>query len=1490
MEDDHIGYPIEFSEDGNRIAIGGSLELIDGSAVGVSGSVSRGVVRIYQKSGSSWNQLGEDILGSTGTEMARIVSISNNGNRVAIGAPLANAPTNLEGSVSIYDYVNGSWKQFGSKINGKNKIDFSGSKVSISGNSNLVAILAPFNNDNGDWSGQVRVWDLANGVSARCTTAADISCGQTISSTTINGNNQFTNLDYTCFQSTRSFSGNDKIFKYTHQEFYKNANVVIWGYSKDLDMFLLKDCNNPASCVKSAKNGKEVYEFIDFTGLPYGDYYIVVDGSETSLNSQFNILVSCQYICAFEGITETIECGQSKTGTTVNSINVFSKYSCFNEYQFTGPEKYYYFTAKSDGEYIIDLYGFSNDLELFVLDIVNCTYSPVCNYKNTNGPGQPEQIKIPLKKNQSITIVVDGALGAAGSYQLKITCPTAASIACEQICPLLITSYRDCHSFEEYALGNISPQKNTDPWEKFESGTDGQVVSGTSKSGSKSLNIKTGTPGTSYSINREIKGIARLEWLMNIPNGGHGGWIISTDVLNYQFPFDVTYLNGTGSSKSKSLQKEELISFAYPQNQWFRTVLIFNSIDMTIELWINNKFIHKIAYEFIVGNLLKVNYLTFKGGNGTVAANFFVDDLCYSEIALLITCEQTYDPVCINGKTFNNDCFARAAGYSENEWIKGACVNSVTCDQICPPLITSYRDCHSFEEYALGNISPQKANDPWIFPTAATDGQVVNSTFKSGSKSLAIKSSALSTYYSINRPLDHISRLEWQMYIPNGSQAGWDIRTAAFNFQFPYDLEYQNGLGSARSKSTAKDEIIGFSFPVNQWFRNVLLFNASDKTIELWINDKFINKITYELAAGAQDMIRELRFKNGSNGAVHSNYFIDDLCYSELLPNYPCTLQFDPVCVNGREFSNSCIATRFGYSEHEWVKGICPLIADKVIFDIDDNVCAPNNTGVKVPVKVYNFKNISLFTLTLKSENSNIATIKSISPVGLDNLLFYAIDPGRTYSIWFSSDNGKTLPDGAIAFEILMDVVGNAGQTSNLSITSDPVEIESFVNLNGQNAKIQTEVRNGFVCILNSALSISGTITTRQGEGINSVNIRLSGTSNESTKTTSEGQYMFAGLQSPGNYMIAPDKNNSPKNGVNIFDLLALQDHILTKKPILDPYKLIAADVNRDGKISLQDFAELQDIALTRKTSFSGNNSWIFIPTNEVLTEQKVKSLSYNTSTNLTNITGDQSEQNFYGIKIGDLEGPPFANPKDLKDNADYEAISLETRSPGDFSIKLPNIKAKRDQEIRMPVTVEKFSALRAFEFELDWNHSILKYQGVESLNNELSNLKTSNIYFNDTVPGRINVLWINDQNAATLPKESKLFDLVFKVVGNLNTSTAVSFKEVYASDTLGPIVSPSFVNGSVLVSDQSTPLFQSFKKRAEIKLYPNPASGSITVSGTEIFEILSISDAFGKRIPVVKNGSKEYILNINLIPDGVYYLQTNLNGRQQAIKFIILR
>ncbi|MCP4120819.1 MAG: hypothetical protein GY751_03620, partial [Bacteroidetes bacterium] len=149
---DWSGYSVSLSSDGNRVAIGARYNVGNGS--------NAGHVRIYEFTNCGWVQLGLDINGEAAADYSGwSVSLSSDGSRVAIGAPYNNGNGSDAGHVRIYDWSGTAWVQLGSDIDGEAVGDYSGNSVSLSSDGSLVAIGAYGNDGTGSTAGHVRIYN-----------------------------------------------------------------------------------------------------------------------------------------------------------------------------------------------------------------------------------------------------------------------------------------------------------------------------------------------------------------------------------------------------------------------------------------------------------------------------------------------------------------------------------------------------------------------------------------------------------------------------------------------------------------------------------------------------------------------------------------------------------------------------------------------------------------------------------------------------------------------------------------------------------------------------------------------------------------------------------------------------------------------------------------------------------------------------------------------------------------------------------------------------------------------------------------------------------------------------------------------------------------------------------------------------------------------------------------------------------------------------------
>ena len=154
--EDNSGWSVSLSSDGNIVAIGAYYNDGNGS--------DSGHVRVYQYTNGSWSKMGDDIDGEAAEDWSGAsVSLSSDGTIVAIGARLNDANGNASGHVRVYQYDGSAWVQMGTDIDGEATDDWSGYSVSLSSDGTIVAIGAPGNDGNGNASGHVRRYQYING-------------------------------------------------------------------------------------------------------------------------------------------------------------------------------------------------------------------------------------------------------------------------------------------------------------------------------------------------------------------------------------------------------------------------------------------------------------------------------------------------------------------------------------------------------------------------------------------------------------------------------------------------------------------------------------------------------------------------------------------------------------------------------------------------------------------------------------------------------------------------------------------------------------------------------------------------------------------------------------------------------------------------------------------------------------------------------------------------------------------------------------------------------------------------------------------------------------------------------------------------------------------------------------------------------------------------------------------------------------------------------
>ena len=152
--EDYFGRGVSISDDGYTVAAGAPHNNDNG--------YDAGNVRVFNWNGTSWIQIGSNIEGEhTGDRFGEGTSMSSDGTIIAIGGYLNDGNGVNSGHVRVFENINNTWIQLGSDIDGESEGDYSGRKISLNNNGNIIAIGAGLNDGNGTESGHARIYNFS---------------------------------------------------------------------------------------------------------------------------------------------------------------------------------------------------------------------------------------------------------------------------------------------------------------------------------------------------------------------------------------------------------------------------------------------------------------------------------------------------------------------------------------------------------------------------------------------------------------------------------------------------------------------------------------------------------------------------------------------------------------------------------------------------------------------------------------------------------------------------------------------------------------------------------------------------------------------------------------------------------------------------------------------------------------------------------------------------------------------------------------------------------------------------------------------------------------------------------------------------------------------------------------------------------------------------------------------------------------------------------
>ncbi|MBT8233148.1 MAG: T9SS type A sorting domain-containing protein [Saprospiraceae bacterium] len=475
----------------------------------------------------------------------------------------------------------------------------------------------------------------------------------------------------------------------------------------------------------------------------------------------------------------------------------------------------------------------------------------------------------------------------------------------------------------------------------------------------------------------------------------------------------------------------------------------------------------------------------------------------------------------------------------------------------------------------------------------------------------------------------------------------------------------------------------------------------------------------------------------------------------------------------------------------------------------------------------------------------------SSHPCGYDVFLSFSPDTSDRFIQFDCTSRGDTL------VEIWASVVGYNGTLVQSFCTS-------LVNVQDNNFACQGQMEE--------TVDVGGSIFTETLESVGEVNVNLDG-SPLSEMTNEFGEYAFPEMPMGGEYIINPSNNLNPLNGVTTLDLVQIQRHILGLDKLDSPYKIIAADVNKDNNLSTIDLLELRKLILGIYDELPNNDSWRYVDNAyKFVDPQNPLDENFTEDYYINKLESDMNID-FIAVKIGDVNSSATTS---------YTSGVIDQRSRSISLIKIEDQNFEAGELIQVPVNFdETFS--NGFQFTLDYNSSLIDIESLEGTDGSFTNA-------NYKVKGNNVVVSYHSQTGTPVDGDVFVINAVAKTSGSLSEAINIS-SELIASELYqvnGEIKQPKLDFGSK-VSDNKFELFQNS---------PNPFTDLTTVSfNLEKDEKVSISvtDVQGK---LVKQFTQTYLKGLNTITvrsedlnnSGIFYMTLKTDNNIATVKMVAIK
>jgi len=384
-----------------------------------------------------------------------------------------------------------------------------------------------------------------------------------------------------------------------------------------------------------------------------------------------------------------------------------------------------------------------------------------------------------------------------------------------------------------------------------------------------------------------------------------------------------------------------------------------------------------------------------------------------------------------------------------------------------------------------------------------------------------------------------------------------------------------------------------------------------------------------------------------------------------------------------------------------------------------------------------------------------------------------------------------------------------------------------------------------------SLVAIAGEIETEMGEDVEDVQVNVdNGITTNALPTSGVGTFVFPSLATNIPYTVTPEKQDDPLNGLTTYDLVLITKHILGLAQLDSPYKMIAADINNDGKITTADVIEGRRLILFIITDFTNNHSWRFVEEAYVFPqpfdpwfETFPEYIEYEP------LMTNEMHTDFVAVKTGDVNDS--ATPNSLLGATDRNVV-------GDLVFNVEDANLKADELYTIDFRAKDFKNITGYQFTLNFDNAAMEFGEVQAGKLNITEANLGLMMLNEGVITSSFNTGISNKEGIDVEDDAVLFSLDFVIKSEIVLSESIDINSRYTraeaynneSELMDVGIEFSTEEGIVLSGNK----FELYQNR------PNPFKNETVISFNlpkATTATLKVYDVTGRVLSVIKGEYK---------------------------------